>query len=361
VYTIAIVADAPQQYDFVMNIGTQPSTPPLATPRYFQAQVGYFGWILWAPVCPEGYVAMGTVVTTDSGDDTPAPAKGEATCVRSDLTVLAAPLPASTGFSTARIEAPINNDFGDTAVYLDTGTMSVVFPSGNANPYPVNRVLAVELPMLIDTPHQAWLPHVTSLLAADNVYSEPVLAKALLVPFSAMLNGEEQDSEYTRRGVGWMVENSPFVRVERLVRWDLEFFTVNTTTSDQQNSVEFTKGITNAQTTTMTNTGGVSVTAEGGVKFLGIGGKISGTVSYEFGYETQTAVTALDSKTTTVSINVSPCKAAAAWREQTTLLLKLNDLDGTVDTILSEPMYDSLSFVTDDYPVPDCVNNRDIH
>jgi len=52
-----------------------------------------------------------------------------------------------------------------------------------------------------------------------------------------------------------------------------------------------------------------------------------------------------------VSINVPPHKAAAAWREQTTIQVMLHHPgSGSFEMLVSEPMYDSLSFVTDDYP-----------
>jgi len=239
-----------------------------------------------------------------------------------------------------RTAAPANSNYDATTTYLETGTFSGPF-------CPSPRVLAVDLPLLVDTPHQMWLPHVTSFLAADSLWREPVLAKAVLVPFTAVLNG----SEYATKGVGWMLENSPFVRVQWLVSWDQVFFAVNTGSVEQNHSRTFTKGISNEASTTISHTAGVSLTAESGVEFLGSGGKISATVSYEFGYQTQHSVGEFAEESTEVSINVPPHKAAAAWREQTKILVKLHHPDaGSFETIVSQPMYDSLSFVTDDYP-----------
>jgi hypothetical protein len=223
------------------------------------------------------------------------------------------------------------------------------------DPYPVNRVLAVELPLLIDTPHQAWLPRVTSLIEEESEYAEPVLTKALLVPFSAIWNGKDADSEYAKKGIEWMVANSPFVRMERLVRWDKKFFYVNTTTRDQTFGVDYTKGISVAQADTWSAEVGLSMTVEGGVKFLGVGGKWSATVSTKFGYEKQTSISAFESATIHLPITTAPCTAAATWQQVSTVPVKLHLPDGSIEWILRDDtpiMGDSLSYVVDDYPVP---------
>jgi hypothetical protein len=207
VYTISIAANDPHAYEFVLNIGTNPSpppTPPLVKPSsYYNPIDDYYGWTLWAPVCPDGYVAMGGVATTTPDVTQPV---GAATCVRRDLTVPG--LAPQDYFSTTPIEAPNNANEDVTTAYIETGTMSVHYRQGFPE-IPQANVLAVELPLLIDVPSQSWAPHLTSANVPPRA-SEPVLTKVLLVPFT-ILNGQA----YTDKGVGWMVENSPFVRVER--------------------------------------------------------------------------------------------------------------------------------------------------
>lgn len=276
---------------------------------------------------------MGYVEGTPNADD--------ATCVREDLTVPGVAGDQFLYYWANRTAAPSNSDYDSTTTYLATGTFSL------PPPWPIRNVLAVELPLLVDTPQRMWLPHVTSFSAADNVYREPLLAKAVLVPFTAILSG----SDYAAKGVGWMVENSPLVRVERVVRWDQVFFAVNTGSVEQNHGRTFTKGISQEASTTISHTAGVSVTVESGVSFLGAGGKVSATVSYQFGYQTQHSVGEFEEESTNVSINVPPHKAAAAWRERSTIEVKVHHPNtGSLETIVSEPMYDSLSFVTDDYP-----------
>jgi hypothetical protein len=317
-----------------------PITPPLAAPTRYRG-IGGFGTTgglstsFSAPECPAGYVPMGCIEGYPNPDD--------ATCVREDLTVPGVGGDQFLYYWANRTAAPDNTDYDATTTYLETGAFSVPDPFHQST----RHVLAIELPLLVDTQQRTWLPRVTSFSAADNLYREPLLAKAVLVPFTAVLSG----SDYAAKGVGWMVENSPFVRVERVVRWDQVFFAVNTGSVEQNHSRTFTKGISQDTSTTISHTAGVSLTVESGVSFLGTGGKISATVSYQFGYQTQHSVGQFEEESTTVSINVAPNKAAAAWREQTTIQVMLHHPgDGSFETLVSEPMYDSLSFVTDDYP-----------
>lgn len=324
------------------------ANPPLVEPTSYHwtagfGHPGYHDARFWFPECPAGYVAMGAL--EQAPDVYPySPTPDDATCVREDLTVPgvagATILKSDWTNYVIRTAAPENVDFDVTTTYLETGAF-------RAFDQPGFRVLAIDPPPLIDAPQQTWLPHVSSFLSSDNLYPEPLLAKALLVPFTAILSG----NMYLSRGVGWMLGNSPFVRVERVVDWDQVFFAVNTGSTEQNHSRTFTKGISTESSTTISHTAGVSVTAETGVKFLGNGGKVSATVSYQFGYQSQHSVGQLEEESTNVSINVPPHKAAAAWRQKTTILVKLhNPNDGTFDPIVSQPMYDSLSFVTDDYP-----------
>jgi len=317
-----------------------PITPPLAAPTRYRG-IGGFGTTgglstsFSAPDCPAGYVPMGCVEGYPNADD--------ATCVREDLTVPGVGGDQFLYYWANQTAAPDNTDYDVTTTYLATGTFSVpdAFHASTRN------VLAIELPLLVDTPQRMWLPRVTSFSAEDNLYREPLLAKAVLVPFTAVLSG----SDYAAKGVGWMVENSPFVRVERVLHWDQVFFAVNTGSVEQSHGRTFTKGISQEASTTISHTAGVSVTVESGVSFLGAGGKVSATVSYQFGYQTQHSVGQFEEESTNVSINVPPHKAAAAWRERTTIQVMLHHPStGSFEVLVSEPMYDSLSFVTDDYP-----------
>jgi len=331
-----------------------PITPPLVAPQSMVQALSFAfpsfpvaGF--WTPSCPAGYVPMGTVVTTGATwfplqppPSAPEPSVDDVTCIRKDLTAPGAgdPIGASDS-SFVRIVAPDNSNFENTTAYLETEAFSVRGSDVN--------VLAVELPPLINVPFQTWAPHLVGFFAPP-AYSEPVLAEALLVPFT-LLNGQA----YAAKGVGWMVENSPFVRVERVQSWGLVFFVINNSSVAQNPSVTFTKGVSTADTNSISVKAGISLTVESGFELLGIGGKVSATVSTEFGYETQHSVSEFGQESDTVPINVAPHKAAAAWQLRSTIIVKLrNPQTGQLNEIAaageSTPMYDSLAYAYADYP-----------
>lgn len=76
--------------------------------------------------------------------------------------------------------------------------------------------------------------------------------------------------------------------------------------AEQNHRRTFTKGISQDDSTTISHTAGVSLTVESGVQFLGAGGKVSATVSYQFGYASQHSVGQFEEESTQVSINVPP-------------------------------------------------------
>ncbi len=356
-------------------VDADPVRPPLRPPVRFEKEwddTGTGGDVLfgafWTPICEPGYRAMGTVVTggTTSAGRNP-PALADATCVRADLT---APALATTKIwddegtggdvryqGSFALEASENYAYQTTTAYLTTGTFVTqgqlrscstedCWDAPPLGARAVMNVLAVDLPLLIDAPRAATMPSLTGYDQPPSE-TEPLMAKAMLVPFTAIGSAESWRS----RGTAWMVNNSPFVRADRVLRWGLEFWQYNSGSERQNPSKTFTKGISVTDSTTLSHTAGISVTAEGGVEFLGTGGRVSATVSYQFGYESQHAVGEFREESTTVTINVPPYKVAAAWQARSEIQVRLHNLT----TFLLEPvktvrMADSLYFVTDDYP-----------
>ena len=95
----------------------------------------------------------------------------------------------------------------------------------------------------------------------------------------------------------------------------------------------------------------MSLTVESGVRFLGSGGKVSATVSYQLGYGSQHSVGEFEEAGTTVGITVLPGTAAAAWRAQSSILVKLHDPSaGELEKLVRLNMVDSLTTVNDDFP-----------
>ena len=172
-------------------------TPPLKPPLRFEKEwdeAGAGGDVMfgafWTPVCEAGYKAMGTVVTggrTSAGRNPPP--LTDVTCVRADLTFPAQATPTAVttiwndqgtggdvkyqGSFSMKAPANLQVDTTPSPVYLTTGTFVTqgqlrscsgegcwVAPVQGA--HPVMNVLAVDLPMLIDTDRAATFPSLTS-------------------------------------------------------------------------------------------------------------------------------------------------------------------------------------------------------
>jgi hypothetical protein len=173
---------------------------------------------------------------------------------------------------------------------------------------------------------------------------EPLMLKSMLVPFSALLEGKG----ISTTDIEWLVKNSPFVRVDRIVHNKLMFHTINNSSLVQENHLELVSGISETDRTTMTHTVGVSISHEAGVEFQGVGAKTSATVSYQFGYETMHAVTELQEKHIKVSINVPFNKAAACW-QQRNIYRVMRHNKGELDAI-ADLEFGIDTYVVDEYP-----------
>jgi hypothetical protein len=240
--------------------------------------------------------------------------------------------------------------------YIETGTITAQgnvmdiqrFCTGSdcwTAPYshPVMNVLAVELPMLMDTPEESSIPELTGY-EQPPVTTAPKMLKSMLVPFPAILGGED----ISNAEISWLVENSPFLRVDRYVYSDLIFHAINKTSLVQENSLELVSGISTTNSETLSHTVGVSITSEGGVEFMGIGGKTSITVSYEFGYETMHSVTELQEKHINVTAYTPPGTATACWQQRNKYRIQRHN--GTERDTIAETEFGIDTYVVDQYP-----------
>ena len=126
------------------------------------------------------------------------------------------------------------------------------------------------------------------------------------------------------------------------------FHTINTTSVQQQNSLVFVSGVETTNSETFSHTAGISVSVETGVSFGGVGGSVTMTASYSFGYESATSVTALSQTQTTVTIFPAPGNAAAAWQQRNAFRVKRHR--GVVLDVISELEFGIDTYVVDDYP-----------
>ena len=209
----------------------------------------------------------------------------------------------------------------------------------------VMNVLAFEPQMLVDTPSNQARPRLTNCWPLDK--SEPVLAKAMLVPFSVVLSDDEKN-QYGLKGLEWMIDNSPLVRVERVVNWTPVYWGLAEDPFTLHKA--WGKGIKNDDSETFSKKTGVSMTGEFGFEFKGISGKVSATVSKEFGYAKQHSVSQFQSESWTVDLTVPAGKAAAVWREESSIAVKVhNRQSGLLETIDHWTMFDSFNLVQDSY------------
>ena len=355
---------------WMMVVKEDGETGALAAPVGFERE----GWgetrgddlaaTFFTPVCPAGYVALGTVLGTRNGNTAVPPTVDDVTCVREDLTFDARVDPSS-AYLTNRFPEGAASGMWRISIpqlslheeaFLDAGTFLMQGPEytctgvlagaqcwDEPQSHPVLHVLAVDLPMIIDTPESSRVP---SLTGFDQPPTEtiPIGTKTMLVPFTALLGG----TDFGGADVHWMVHNSPMVQVERVIYNRLMYHGINNTSVVQENHLEFVSGVSTTDSETFSHTAGISITVESGVEFMGMGGSVSVTASYELGYESMHSVTALRESHIVVTIYTVPGKAAAAWQQRNAYRVKRHR--GTELDIIGELEFGMDSYVVDEYP-----------
>ncbi|HSG82068.1 MAG TPA: Vps62-related protein [Gemmatimonadota bacterium] len=318
----------------------------------------------YTPICPAGYVALGTVLGKRSGNTAIPPTTDDVTCVREDLTFDARVDP-STAYHSDRTPEGQASGFWQITIpqlslhedaFLEVGTFLFQGPEYTCTgilagaqcwedplSHPVLHVLAVDLPMIIDTPESTRVPALTGF-DQPPVEAIPTATKTMLVPFTALLGG----TDFGGADVHWMVHNSPTIQVERVIYNRLMYHGINNTSVLQENSLEFVSGVSTTDSETFSHTAGVSITVESGVEFFGSGGSVSMTVSYEFGYESMHSVTSLRESHIVVTIYTAPGKAAAAWQQRNAYRVKRHR--GTELDVVGELEFGMESYVVDEYP-----------
>ncbi|MEE9554960.1 MAG: Vps62-related protein [candidate division Zixibacteria bacterium] len=301
----------------------------------------------WAPIPPEGYVALGTVVSNNTWDE---PSLSDVVCVREDLTV-----PTQVD-STNRIY----NNWGTGGLYhvscfpiaqpnagphdyayLTTGTFVAVEGWYAPVDNPLLNVLNVELPLLAEAPYQSYVP---TLNGHGSPPEETILmmGKAMLVPHTAVSDVIYGENPH------WRVANSPMYRLERQIYYKMQYYNYNQTSEIQTNSVTITSGVTTSESQSFWSETSVSLSVEAGVSIKAFEAKTIATVSTSFGYETQTSVSQLTERSVESSINTPPGKSAALWQEFNRYVLKRHN--GTDFEVVASWEFGIDSYVTDEYP-----------
>jgi hypothetical protein len=320
----------PNGNNAVIVVKAKPGSDAIAfTKDFTQAPYHAGGWL---PTPPAGYKAMGTFAGYYQPDS--------AACIREDL-VTRGELVYLWGNSTYSSWKIVQPDVGPhDHAYLEAGTF--LFVAGNSEPQdsPALNVLKLDFPMLAEAPVQDFIPRLTGY---DQPSDEtmPRMEKAMLAPCTIV-------NDLTHGGnIDWQVANSPFYRLERQVVYKRIYYNYNTTNELQTNSVAITSGITTDSSTTIWQQTGVELSVSAGLSFKAVSGSVTATVSERFGYETQTSVQELNSKTVTTSINIPPHAAAAAWQRFDRYILYRHD--GTVLQPVRSWEFGIDSYVVDEY------------
>ncbi|MCX6835861.1 MAG: hypothetical protein NTW07_12180 [candidate division Zixibacteria bacterium] len=338
----------PNGHYAVMVVMAKPGSDAIAFTDSFRgfASAGAVRIGMFKPIAPPGYKAMGDIVTQTSFLGSIV-IPDSAVCIREDLTI-----PGEAGiylqdwsdfwarwYSCWNIDQPDIGNYSEAR--LVQGTFLVKPDLDQPEIDPSMNVLKVELPMLAEAPYQSFVP---KLDGYDTPPAEtvPVMAKAMLVPCSIINDAAFNDD------IWWQVANSPFYRLERQVYYKLLYHNHNQTSEMQTNSVTIRSGITTTESERIMHETSISISAETGLSFQAISGKTTATVSYKFGYETQTSVAELMETEITSSINTAPGKAAALWQKYNRYVLYRHN--GTQLEPVSTWGFGIESYVTDEYP-----------
>jgi hypothetical protein len=299
---------------------------------------------LWNPVPPAGYKALGTVA--QRGFDKPG--LDDVVCVREDLTV-----PGGCGQGLFRgnngraecelyvVDPPIVGPHD--SCYLTTGASTGTRTRPDSTGHPALNVLKVKLPMMAEAPDQSFAPKLTGYDKPPDE-TPPVMSREMSVPWTLI-----QDRQHAEV---WRYTNSPNYRVERQVFYRLLYHNYNQTSELQTNNWKITSGVSRDSSYTEWEQKGLSLSVEAGVSYQGLawGGHltVTGTVSKDFGYQTQVGITEFMETEVTTSINIPPGKAAALWQKYNRFMIKRHDGKDL------EPVatYDCgiNSYVTDEFP-----------
>lgn len=144
----------------------------------------------------------------------------------------------------------------------------------------------------------------------------------------------------------WQVANSPFYTLSRDSNFSNVVFSYNQGELPSDPSYSLTTGITKEASTTFSHSAGIEIGAEGGVEFLGTGGKVSLKVNYQFGYSNTNSTSEMTSSTKAIVVHVPGRHAGIIW----SLTRRFTFARSNGDQIGNPLVYATGSTVTDQFP-----------
>ena len=277
-YPVIVVKDsknldllrAPTEYTFVWNDG---------------GSGGDHDGSVYIPVCEDGYKAMGAVV----GDGYSTPSTDAVRCVREDFTL------------QGEVGSYIYNDSGngadrylsiwgisepdvntDTRIPLGTGTM-IASPSHASSGCDLATANLLLIPASVyENSENQSEPLLTGYTSYDA--SKPKYFSSVTVPFTLIPEASgSENNDYN-------VHFSPFYRIQRKeVYASLAAYDNKQSSTATPLSYTTESSFDSEESSSFSQSVGLEVTVEGGVKLLGVGAEISTTISTEFGWEQSTS------------------------------------------------------------------------
>ncbi|KAM3089600.1 hypothetical protein ACMFMG_001184 [Clarireedia jacksonii] len=323
----------------VLLVGPSPDQPLLKAPAVVWNDTGSgpnLDCAIWRPVAPPGYVAMGDVVVRD---EVKPPTFDKIWCLRVDLTRMSS-YEASDIWNDANSGAPVdcscwkiitesNGVNGSELLPVPPGT----FRARNSWTKPETFLAVVPL---LKVPNQYVkftydLPKVTptTIPRTGDKFGQQEQCHVTL-PFISFLPNDDE------RSLARIT--TPFYTINRSIAWDVEGVWVNDSAGAYKREKKITFAITQTQSSQMTQTAGVSISAS-----YGIAGFESGiTLNYQFTQTNFTSFTEFTEQKVTESFDV-PAKTATVLFSKH-IWLRATAGDGTVVSQIEMAANDDVHF-----------------
>lgn len=268
----------------------------------------------WRPRPPQGYVALGDVFVTGHGE----PDRGDVWCVREDLVGEADVAEwiwddAGTGsdldFSAWGV-SPKPDFVSETQILVAPNTFRGV--ASHDRPAVRVRVLKLVPPTV-----SATNPPVPTLPSRERppAQSTEVWDRKVTLPFTAVHDEEFRDQLHRQ------IEESPFYVLERWQNFELTLFDDNQQAEPHTIETTVTVGVSEQSTQTFSHEVGITVSYESGIKAGPVSTKVSGSLSYKFGYSSATQIGSFRNSEIKTHLTTPGKHAAAQWTPRTAFKL----------------------------------------
>ncbi|MYS79600.1 Vps62-related protein [Embleya scabrispora] len=273
---------------------------------------------VWRPIPPDGFVALGDVVTYANGR----PAPSQYVCVRRTHNGRDYVRRAELGprpilqLAEGRALWPIT----PPRLPDDDIAERLILPTGTFSCGPATAHGPTDVTWVLDLPAAVERAVVDTDLRLESHSPPPprtvVTDRTVVVPYVMVTDNGRTES--------WKVENSPFYRVHRRRRFDLVRHVDFRGQGSGQIAEEIEQGVSNDRSTEFSRTTGVTVGVSVGVEVsatpFGIGTSVnmetSVSQSVELGYASRYGVTTFDHRRVRVAYDVPAGHSGALWSDR---------------------------------------------